>query len=100
MPIKKITKEDKEWSAMVKVLGGNQCAVCGSKERLNSHHLIPKEISEYRHDIINGICLCPKHHRFSFKLSAHQNPIAFLLWLENNHPILLKEIKEKIKKIS
>lgn len=95
----KTTKEDRWWSNEVKDDWGNKCAICGSEERLNAHHLIPRQILKHKYDVENGIALCPKHHRFSFKLSAHQNPISFLVWLEENHSELLKKLKEKIKNI-
>jgi len=95
---KETKKELKIWADKVKSYWQG-CAICGETKRLNAHHLIPKEIKEHRFDIENGIALCPKHHRFSFKLSAHQNPIAFVMWLEENLPEKLKIIKSKINKI-
>lgn len=92
----KVTKEDREWSKKVREKDGS-CVICGSNERLNAHHLIPRQIKEFKHDLENGITLCPSHHRFSFELSAHQNPIAFIMWLEKNKPEKLKKIKEKIR---
>lgn len=97
MPKRKVTKEDREWAIKVKEFWGG-CAICGQKENLNAHHLIPREIKEFRHDLGNGIALCPSHHRFSFKLSAHQNPIAFIMWLEQTYPTWYNKIKEKINK--
>lgn len=76
----KLTKEDKEWAKAVKERDGNKCAVCGTTKLLNAHHILPREIKELRHTLWNGITLCPKHHRFSRELSAHQNPVAFWLW--------------------
>jgi hypothetical protein len=93
----KITKEDKIWSLEIKNKFNNKCVICGSTEKLNAHHLIPRQIKKFKHDLENGICLCPKHHRFSFELSAHQNPIAFIMWLEKYKPEIIKKIKNKIK---
>jgi hypothetical protein len=93
----KITKEDRAWAKLIKDKFNNKCIICGSSEKLNAHHLIPREIKKFKYDLDNGVALCPKHHRFSFELSAHQNPIAFIMWLEKNHPELLKIIKKKIK---
>ncbi len=51
---------------------------------LHAHHLLPKEqYKEFRTKAINGICLCPIHHKFG-KFSAHRNPIWFVLWLKRN----------------
>lgn len=91
----KITKEDREWAKLVKQRDDNKCAICQETTRLNAHHLIPREIEDFRHDIDNGITLCPLHHRFSRQLSAHQNPISFQFWLEKHRPLQLSIIKEK-----
>lgn len=80
----KITKEDKEWARMIKVRDEHQCVICGETERINAHHIIPREIEELKHDMRNGISLCPSHHRFNRQLSAHQNPLAFFVWLKLN----------------
>jgi hypothetical protein len=32
------------------------------------------------------MCLCAKHHRYSFQLSAHKNPVAFIAWLQAEMP--------------
>lgn len=93
----KQTKELKEWADKVKEFWGYRCAVCGSESKLNAHHLLPRQIKKYRTDLGNGICLCPKCHRLSFTLSAHQNPIAFYIWFEKKYPSWLEKIKEKIK---
>jgi hypothetical protein len=76
-------QKDKEWAEAVKQRD-KHCVICKSKERINAHHLFPKQIEKLRWDLDNGITLCPKHHRFSFQLSAHQNPLAFFLWLWDN----------------
>lgn len=97
MAKRKITKQDREWSKAVREIWGNKCAVCGSELKINAHHLIPREISKFKYSLWNGIALCPSHHRFNFYLSAHQNPISFLMWLDDFHPNILKKVKEKIK---
>lgn len=51
---------------------------------LHAHHLLPKErYPELRCEPMNGICLCPLHHKFD-KYSAHRNPIWFVLWLRRH----------------
>jgi len=88
---KELKKKDKEWAIAIKKKFNNKCIVCGKKERLNAHHIIPREIKESRHDLRNGIALCPKHHRFSFELSAHQNPFAFMIFLFYTYPEVFEE---------
>ena len=94
----KQTKEDKEWAKKVKQRDGNECAIngCDKITMLNAHHIIPKENMNYRYDLTNGITLCPFHHRFSRKISAHQNPFAFFLWLEEYRPHLFMMAKSRL----
>ncbi len=61
------------WTKTVRKLHGNYCGICGSTDRLNSHHIFPKSIhpllSLNKH---NGIPLCKEHH-----LEVHRlNPMA------------------------
>lgn len=51
------------WARMVKELFDNKCAICGSDEKLESHHIKPRSLApdEYN-DLANGICLCHKCH--------------------------------------
>ena len=93
----KVTKEDKEWAIKVKLKDNGKCIVCGATQHLNAHHIIPRQLKNTRYDLDNGISLCPKHHRFSFELSAHQNPLAFLTWFKIQYPLRYEKIKEKIR---
>lgn len=88
------------WAKRVKDRDSNKCVICGSERRPNAHHLIPKELKETRYNIDNGITLCPKHHRFSRRISAHQNPIAFVMWLELNRHTQLEYVKYKIRRMA
>ena len=94
----KITKEDKEWANQVKERDG-ECVICGEKEKLNAHHIIPREIHETKLDINNGISLCPKHHIFSRIISAHNNPLGFFIWLIKNRPDQLDYLVDKMKEM-
>ena len=78
-----LKKQDKIWADSVKERDGWKCTFCNSVITPNAAHIIPREIKKFRHNIDNGITLCPKHHKFSFEFSAHQNPFAFLLWFAN-----------------
>jgi len=89
---KQLKKKDKEWADEIKKDKG--CIICGSKIRLNAHHIIPREIKDTRHDLLNGIPLCPKHHKFGM-LSAHRNPAWFILFLMNARPEIYNYIKNK-----
>jgi hypothetical protein len=62
------------------------CIVCGSMEKMNVHHLIPKNHLFLKYEPLNLVTLCPLHHRFSFEISAHQNPIIFNLFLIGKYP--------------
>jgi hypothetical protein len=98
----------KNWSAEVQARDDRRCIVCGCREmpklnkdgspklnkrqqairiRLHVHHILPKErYPEFKLLIINGITLCPKHHKYD-KFSAHRNPLWFTKWLEQNRPL-------------
>lgn len=95
----KLTKEDREWADKVKDRDGRSCVVCGSPVRLNAHHIIPREVHETKFEIMNGLSLCPKHHFFSRKISAHNNPLGLFIWLEENRPEQLGWCRNKIKEI-
>jgi hypothetical protein len=82
-------KCDTLWSQLIRSSG--RCAVCGSCEYLNAHHLIHRSVCFYRHNLNNGICLCPKHHTFGYGhssegFSAHGTPWAFEEWMKSNKP--------------
>lgn len=86
-----------EWAKSVKDRDNYECVICKSKEHLNSHHLIPKEMKDktYKFDVNNGITLCCLCHKYSYKISAHKHPIAFCLWLIKNKPEIWKWLEER-----
>lgn len=50
------------WSKKIRKIG--KCQICGLKENLVAHHIIPWEYSiSGRTDISNGQCLCEKCHK-------------------------------------
>src|ERR1700744_1256469 len=66
------------WSLVIRSEG--KCVVCGATEHLNAHPLLPKErYPQLKLKVINGVCLCPTHHKFG-RYSAHRNPIWFADW--------------------
>lgn len=68
----------KEWADKVKERDGYKCFVCGKEDKLlNAHHLLPKErYPSLKYDVLNGISLCVRHHKFG-KCSPHLDPIPF-----------------------
>jgi len=95
----KLTAEDKAWADQVKIRDNWSCVICNNKERLNAHHIIARENHETKYDLSNGISLCPKHHFFCRQISAHNNPIGFLLWLEKNRPEQMAYVKNRMQEI-
>jgi len=79
----KLQKEkDKQWANYIKDRDNYTCQFCGSIYYPSAHHIIPREIKQYRYLYDNGITLCRKHHKFCRTLSAHNAPLAFFLWLK------------------
>ena len=82
--------------------------MCPRTEYLNAHHIVPRENKEWKYSIDNGITLCVKHHKFGRRISAHCNPFAFLLWLEENRPEMyalakirnIKAMKDEIRQVA
>ncbi|MGQ4874267.1 MAG: HNH endonuclease [Promethearchaeia archaeon] len=81
---KEINRKDKEWKLKIKERDDSKCQICGRTDIINCHHIFPREIKKLRWVEDNGICLCPKHHKFSLEISAHRNPLAFILFLIKN----------------
>jgi hypothetical protein len=80
----KLTPELKIWAQAVKERDNNKCVICGSTIKPNAHHIIVRENELTRHDVNNGLTLCPKHHLFCRKISAHNNPLGLFVWLMKN----------------
>jgi hypothetical protein len=107
--MKKITKKElarlekkrknKLWKEVrLKVIARDeQCIICGSKNKLNVHHILEKEFLSFRYlqfDERNLITVCPKCHKFS-EFSMHKNPLFALTIFKaiypNNYDFLLGE---------
>ncbi len=57
------SSEYKEWRKKVYERDNYQCVKCGSKEKLNAHHILAwKFYPDKRYDLDNGITLCEKCH--------------------------------------
>ena len=92
-------KKLKEWSLAVRERANFKCEWCGrTKEeiKLNSHHIITKKFEALKFSLDNGLCLCPKCHRFGI-LCAHNNPIRVFVWLKENRLESLKNLIEALK---
>ena len=87
-----IKKLDKLWSEKIRSKG--KCEVCGKNISLNSHHIVGRRNHTLRWDAKNGVCLCSGCHVFSTR-SAHQDPIGFNDWLEENCKEDLEYLREQ-----
>jgi hypothetical protein len=100
----KIPQEEKEadisWARQIKDQAKWRCEICGSPDRPNAHHIIPREFRQTRHDLNNGISLCVKHHKFSLEISPHKNAFAFFEWLQKYFPEKYNYLKETWKQIN
>ena len=96
------TKADRAWSLSIRSKWGNKCAICGSTEGLQAHHLIAKKGRGviYRYNLRNGICLCTRHHgKFGAYNSAHSGHLAFGIWLAQHHPKVLDWVEKHIQNV-
>jgi hypothetical protein len=80
--LKEQKEKDKIWADMIKARDDWSCVICGNQFKPNAHHIVPRENKDFRHCLNNGVTLCTKHHKFSRIISAHNNPMAFFLWLQ------------------
>lgn len=79
-------EQDKMWAQVIKNRDNWACCICGSIYGASAHHII--ENKDFRYCFDNGITLCCKHHKFSRQISAHNNPLAFFMWLDKYKPEL------------
>jgi non-ribosomal peptide synthetase component E (peptide arylation enzyme) len=97
---KAIEKEaEKQWSLTIRKRDNFSCVICGNAFKPNAHHIIPREHKQYKYELDNGISLCTKHHKYSRVISAHNNPIAFFLWLCRFYPLLANVAIERNKEL-
>ena len=88
---------EKEWSRLIRTRDNWACVICGNPLKPNAHHLIPREIKQFKFDLDNGITLCVKHHKFCRHLSAHNNPLSFFMWLKKYRPFLIEVMENKYR---
>lgn len=98
-PIPKINRRlFKLWSEAVRGRVDFKCEYCGMARgtinengksiKVDAHHLMNRDITDcpLKFDIRNGICLCPRHHKFSPDESFHMNPVVTMDWVQRNRP--------------
>ena len=89
----------KLWSEKVRSHANNACEYCGRKVgdlssegkpliKVDAHHLQSRKIKDnpLKWDILNAVCVCPLHHKFSTNESFHKSPVVTMAWLIKNHP--------------
>ena len=65
---KRVSSTLYKWSLEVRERDGFMCRKCGSREKLNAHHIKPfADFPELRFDINNGITLCEDCHKKEHK---------------------------------
>ena len=79
------------WTLCVKTRDEFKCAICGETKMPNAHHLITRKVFQYRWEVDNGITLCPSHHEFDVRLSAHTAPWGLEEWMKANRPEQFKK---------
>ncbi len=87
---------DRLWQRLIKARARYRCELCGAESsQLHAHHLIPRQAVFFRHNLNNGVCLCPRCHTFNYgqgsdnnqeAISAHGTPWAFEDWLREHKP--------------
>ena len=99
-PDYKLQKEmDYIWADTIKHRDNYSCAICVSTFHPNAHHIIPRENKQFRYLLDNGLTLCTSHHKFSRRISAHNNPFAFFLWLQKFYPNTFLAAAERTKEM-
>jgi hypothetical protein len=72
-------KADRLWSKAILERDKGTCRKCGRPGN-NPHHIFSRSIKHMRHDLDNGLCLCPACHTLGPQ-SAHKAPEFFRDWL-------------------
>ena len=93
-PEKKIEKaEMKEWRLNALRLSKNKCEWCGATKFLNVHHIIGRRYKPLKTSPFNSMVLCARCHKFGVGISAHENPIKVMLYLEAARPVSFEYLK-------
>lgn len=88
------------WNKLVKDKAGNKCEHCGKTKRLNAHHIEGYITNKgLRYEARNGLCLCPRCHKFGW-FSAHNSFVfMYLIMTEKRLDDLLFLIEMRGKKV-
>ena len=101
MKKKERNKLDKQWKEEVHTAWDHRCAVCGKTDVvLNAHHIISRQLKEFRHDKMNGILVCSNCHVFSPYISCHKGSLLFFDWLVTKYPQIHIYLLNKIRDAS
>jgi len=76
---------DEAASEIVRAFVG-KCEICGATKALQHAHILSRGHEQYRWYWDNALCLCYGCHLGHNRYSAHQSPIAFASWLQQNRP--------------
>ena len=76
---------DKLWAKSVYADWNHRCAVCGS-DKVQAHHLTPRQFEATRYELLNGVALCYTHHQTDKNLAPHKNAAGWIAWLNHHHP--------------
>jgi len=76
-------KADKSWSLLIR---RNNCFVCGTDQNLQAHHIIDRWVLQLRHEPLNGVSLCPAHHKWGRKVSGHKGAFGLAWLLQQKNP--------------
>lgn len=89
-------EQDMAWSRAIKDRDDWKCVICGERQAPNAHHILPRELKEFRYCLDNGLTLCVGHHKFNRLMSAHNAPLTFFMWLEWNRYELYKIARQRV----
>lgn len=90
----------KLWKEIVKLRTGNCCEICkwllgkDEKKNLQAHHIEDYRLNKrLRYDSINGVAVCPKHHKFGLD-SFHKSFVFAYTYLMTNRSVDIEYLSE------
>jgi hypothetical protein len=89
------------WKEVVKLQAGGVCEVLGcgrGPEGIQAHHIEDFRLcAALRYDPVNGLALCPKHHKMSFD-SFHRSFVFAWLFM-NDRPHVINYLTNRRKDV-